>query len=72
MVLGWFPCVQVTFHVECTRFVSVRFSLPCINIDVRIELTKKIIWLNSIGLIAYFGTASKSSTIYFFYFKPFI
>jgi len=38
-VLGWFPCVQVTPHVKCIRLVSVRSSLPRINIDVRIKLT---------------------------------
>jgi len=28
-VLGWFPCVQVTFHVKCIALFSVRSSLPC-------------------------------------------
>ena len=38
-VLGWFLCVQVNSHLNCVRFVSVRSSLPCTNIGVRIELT---------------------------------
>ena len=31
-------------HLECIRLVSVRSSLPCINIGVRIELT--FVWNN--------------------------
>jgi len=27
-------------HLKCIKSVSVRSSLPCINIDVRIESTK--------------------------------
>jgi len=38
-VFGWFPCVQVTSHFKCIRFVSMRSNLPCINIGVQIELT---------------------------------
>ena len=39
MILGWIPCVQVTSHLKCNKLVSVRSSLPCINIGVRVELT---------------------------------
>jgi len=39
LVLGWFPCAQVTSHLKCIRLVYVRSSLPCVNIGVRIELT---------------------------------
>jgi len=37
-VLGCFPCVQVISHLKCTRLGSVRSSLSCINIGVRILL----------------------------------
>ena len=33
-------CVQVTSHLKCIRLVSVRSSLPRLNIGVRIELTQ--------------------------------
>jgi len=35
----WFPCVQVTSHLKRIRLVSLRSSIPCINIGVRIEQT---------------------------------
>jgi len=40
--LGWFPCVQVTSYSECIRLVSVRSSLPCSNMGVRIEPTETV------------------------------
>jgi len=47
-VLGLFPSIQVTSHLKRIRFVSVRSSLPWINIGVRIELTfflfGEIVW----------------------------
>jgi len=33
-VLGWFRCVQVTSHLKCIRFVSMRSSLPYINMGI--------------------------------------
>jgi len=42
-VLGCFPCVQVTSHLKCIGSVSVRSSVSCINMGVRIELTKSLI-----------------------------
>ena len=38
-IIGWFPCFQVTYHFKWIRLVSVRLSLPCINVAVRIKLT---------------------------------
>jgi len=42
--IGWFPCVQVISNGKCIRFVSGRWSLPYVNVGVRIELTFKLIW----------------------------
>jgi len=36
IVLGWFPCVQVTFKMH---MVAVRLSVLCIKVGVGIELT---------------------------------
>ena len=33
-----FPCIQLTSLLKCIRLVSVRSSLPCLNIVVRLEL----------------------------------
>jgi len=43
-----FPCVQVTSHFQCIRLVTVRSSLPCININLRIAKTDIIIFIHFI------------------------
>ena len=41
-MLGWFPCVQAS-NLKCIRSVSVCSNLPCINIGVRVKLTRNLL-----------------------------
>jgi len=44
-------CIYTLPHLKCIRLVSVRLSLPCINIDERIELKKNVSGHNFIFLM---------------------
>jgi len=64
-LLGLFPCVEVTSHLKCIRSVSVRFSLSCINIGKRIELTLKITKLRSLPVLPSYLKQGLVFTMYY-------